>query len=163
MSAERAPVGARTTWSGLRLRRGAPTRRFAHAQPRVLAAIALGGALGAVARYMISVDSHVPDGGIPWATLWINTSGSFVLGLVATWVLERWPPTRYVRPFVGIGFCGGFTTFSTAMVEAVLLARDGFAGTAVAYVVLQMLCGLAAVIFGIAAGRMWPAHERRQG
>ena len=55
--------------------------------------------------------------GFPWATLTVNVVGSFLLGVVVTLVVERWPGDRFLRPLVAVGFCGGFTTFSTLAVE----------------------------------------------
>jgi CrcB protein len=106
----------------------APSRSAPRAAPAastrpsfgVLAAIGVGGALGSVVRYELTLGApaSVSAGGFPWTTWWINVTGSLVLGLVATMVVERWPPTRYVRPFVAIGVCGGYTTWSTFMTES---------------------------------------------
>ncbi|MDQ6928055.1 MAG: CrcB family protein, partial [Actinomycetota bacterium] len=80
-------------------------------QPSVLAAIALGGALGAPARYGIAQLITVSPGGFPWATFVTNVSGSFALGLFFAVVVERFPPTRFLRPFVATGFLGAYTTY----------------------------------------------------
>src|SRR4051794_23305189 len=69
-------------------------------QPGVLAVISLGGMLGASARYGVAQWIPTPHDRFPWATFWTNVSGSFLLGLFLVWILERFPPTRYVRPFV---------------------------------------------------------------
>jgi CrcB protein len=68
-------------------------------------------------------------------------------------MVERWPPTRFVRPFAAIGFCGGFTTFSTMMVEAAQRAQHGRAGLAAAYLLVSLVAGLLAATAGIWAGR----------
>ena len=91
----------------------------------VLVAIALGGALGAPARYEIAQLIPITPGTFPWATFWTNVSGAFVLGVFLTIVIERFPPTRFVRPFFGIGFLGAYTTFSTLAVETATLVKDG--------------------------------------
>ncbi|MCZ7527307.1 MAG: CrcB family protein [Acidimicrobiia bacterium] len=70
------------------------------------------------------------------------------------------PPTRYARPFLGIGFLGSFTTFSTFAVEADMLVRDGRAGTAAAYVLATVLVGSAAAWAGLALGRALPRRAR---
>src|ERR1035437_4152563 len=90
-----------------------------------MVAIAAGGALGTLARYELSQAVVVSANGFPWATFAVNVAGSLLLGVIITVVAERWPPTRYALPFAAIGFCGGFTTFSPLMVEAVRRAQDG--------------------------------------
>ena len=93
--------------------------------PGVLAAVAVGGALGAPARYGVAQLVHAGAGTFPWATFWTNVTGSFVLGVVVVVVARRFPSDRYLRPFVATGFLGAYTTYSTFAVEAVVLARDG--------------------------------------
>jgi fluoride exporter len=83
----------------------------------VLAMIALGGGLGSVARYLVSLAVPTHTGHFPWATFIINISGCFALGLLMVLVLKVWPAQRYVRPFFGVGFLGGYTTFSTVAVS----------------------------------------------
>ncbi len=116
----------------------------------------MGGALGTVARYAVS--RALPGGvdSFPWATFWTNVSGAFVLGVLLTLVLERWPPTRFVRPFAATGFVGAYTTWSTFMVETDELLAHGHAATALAYVSASLVVGLVAVATGIALGRLWP-------
>jgi len=122
----------------------------------VLAAIALGGALGAPARYGLARLVHVAPGGFPWATFVTNITGSFAVGLVLALVLERFPPTRYLRPFVATGFLGAYTTYSTFAVETDLLIKDGHAAVAVLYAAASLLGGFAAVWAGIWAARTLP-------
>jgi CrcB protein len=97
--------------------------------------------------------------GFPWATFGVNVIGSFVLGLVVTLVVERWPGDRFIRPLVAVGFCGGFTTFSTFAVEVDQRARHGHTGTAAAYVVASLVAGVGAALAGttLARGRLLPA------
>jgi len=134
-----------------------PSERGTRTRQRdVIAAIALGGALGAPARYGVAQLVHVSPGTFPWATFWTNVSGSFALGVVLILVLERFPPTRYVRPFVATGFLGAYTTYSTFAVETDLLVKDGHAGIAGAYVVASLAAGFAAVWAGIALARTIP-------
>jgi CrcB protein len=118
--------------------------------------------LGALVRYAILEVWPVSSGELPWSTLVINVSGSLLLGLVVTLVSERWPPTRYVRPFFGIGVCGGYTTWSTFMTEAALLVRGHRPGLALAYVALSLGAGLAATSAGIGLARRWPVEARRR-
>lgn len=135
--------------------------RGAHSPVRVLTAVAAGGALGALARYLISVGLPGDPGRFPWGTFLTNISGTLLLGFVLTVVVERFPPTRYLRPFLATGFCGAYTTFSTLAVEADLLVRDGHASAAVVYLAATTAAGLLAVTAGILAGRLLPAMEGR--
>lgn len=138
--------------------RGGRARR--RAQPDVLGAIALGGALGAPARYGVAQVIHPSPAGLPWATFWTNLSGSFALGLILALVLERFPPGRYLRPFVATGFLGAYTTYSTFAVETVLLARDGHAGVAAVYAAASLVGGFLMAWAGIWAARSVPLPRR---
>jgi CrcB protein len=129
-----------------------PGRR-AGRDPVVLGAIALGGALGAPARYGVAELVHVSPDAFPWATFWTNISGSFALGLILTLLLERFPPSRLVRPFVVTGFLGAYTTYSTFAVEGVLLAKGGHTGLALAYTAASMMGGFLVAWAGIWAAR----------
>ena len=119
----------------------------------LLAAVAVGGAAGAPARYEVSQLIPVARAGFPAATFWINVSGSFILGLLLVLILERFPPTRYVRPLLATGFLGAYTTFSTFAVETDLLAKDGHATMAIAYVAASMAAGLVAAWMGVVVAR----------
>ncbi|MFC9434810.1 fluoride efflux transporter CrcB [Nocardia sp. NPDC057030] len=79
----------------------------------VLAVIAVGGALGALARYGLTLAWPAPAGGFPWAVFMINVAGSFLLGVLMVVITEIRPAHPLVRPFLGVGVLGGFTTFST--------------------------------------------------
>ena len=133
-------------------------RRYAH--PAVLLAIALGGALGAIARYELAQAVHVPKDGFPWATFWINVSGAFVLGFFLTLVVERFPPSRFPRAFFAIGFLGAYTTLSTMAVETATLVKDGRAVLGVAYPCASIAAGLLVVYAGVVAARALPLAER---
>ena len=128
---------------------------------RVIGAVALGGALGTPARYGISSAVHVTPGTFPWGTFWTNVSGSFALGFFLALALERFPPTRYLRPFVATGFFGAYTTYSTFAVETDLLLRNGRFGVALTYVVASFGAGLAAAWLGALLTRAAPAWRRR--
>jgi CrcB protein len=122
----------------------------------VVAVIALGGALGAPARYEVAQLIHVAPGSFPWATFVTNLSGAFVLGLFLTAVVRRRPASRHLRPFFAVGFLGAFTTFSTLAVETVTLVRDGDAALGVAYLVVTVVAGLLAAYVGIVIARRLP-------
>ena len=116
-------------------------------------AVAAGGAIGTVARYEIGLAWPVASGAFPWTTLTINLVGSFVLGVVLTVVAADSVAAHRTRAFAAVGVCGGFTTFSTVMVETVLLGRDGDAGLGALYTLVSLLAGLAAVVVGVMAAR----------
>lgn len=139
-----------------------PPRRVArHVRPSILVAISIGGSLGALARYAVSRLIVSGTGSVPWSTVVINLSGSAVLGLLLTLILERWPPRRYVRPFAAIGFLGAYTTFSTYVVETDLLVKRGAALAALEYLSVSLVGGLAAVYLGIVAGRLLATGRSR--
>jgi len=129
-------------------------------RPSVLAAIALGGALGGSARYGLAQAIHVSHDTFPWATFVTNVSGSFVLGVVMALILERFPPTRYLRPFIATGFLGAYTTYSTFAVETDLLVKQGHAVMGVGYAVASLVTGFAAVWAGISIARTVPMPLR---
>ncbi len=144
--------------------------RTPRARPRgqldIVAVIALGGGLGSLARYLVSSAIPVRPGHFPWATFLINVSGCFALGLLMVLVLDVWPPRRYVRPFLGIGFLGGYTTFSTFAVEIRALAAHGSWTPADAYAVAGLVGGLAAVWCGLTTARLiagLPIGRKREG
>jgi CrcB protein len=122
-------------------------------RPGVLAAVAVGGALGAPARYGVALAVAVDPGTYPWGTFWINVSGSFALGAVLAVLLARYPSDRYRLPFLATGFLGAYTTYSTFAVETDLLVRNGRGGVALAYAGASLVAGLAAAWAGLAAGR----------
>jgi CrcB protein len=126
----------------------------------VIAAVALGGALGAPARHGISLAVHVTPGTFPWGTFWTNVSGSFALGFFLALVLERFPPTRHLRPFVATGFLGTYTTYSTFAVETDLLVRNRYLGVAFVYVVASFGAGLTAAWVGALLTRAAPRLRR---
>jgi fluoride exporter len=122
-------------------------------RPAVLGAVAVGGALGAPARYGIALAVTVTPGTFPWGTFWINIGGSFALGVALAVLLVRYPADRFVRPFLATGFLGAFTTYSTFAVETDLLVRNGHVGLALAYVAASVVGGLAAAGAGFVVGR----------
>ncbi len=117
-----------------------------------MAAVAAGGALGASARYEVG-QWLVPRGGhLPLATLFVNITGSFALGVVTVLLIERYPPSRYARPFIAVGVIGAYTTMSTLAVDTDVLVRDGHWTTATVYLFVSLIGGLAAAWGGIVLG-----------
>ena len=123
--------------------------------PTAIAAVAAGGALGAVARFLVAVWIRPAPGTIPWATLSVNVAGSLVLAGLAALTLSGRPLQGPAALLVGTGFCGALTTFSTFSVEAVALARAGHVGVAATYVALNLVACFAVtwLAFALIAGR----------
>jgi CrcB protein len=89
----------------------------AGSSPGLLAAISAGGILGAEARYALSVALPYSDRQFPWSTLVINVTGCLLIGVLMTALLSMPSPHRLVRPFLGVGVLGGYTTYSGFAVE----------------------------------------------
>jgi CrcB protein len=148
---------AKPALGGSRSRRTAYRRR---AEPDVLAAIMLGGMCGASARYGFTRWLPARPGGFPWAIFWVNVSGSFLLGLLIVLVLERFGPTRLLRPFLATGVLGAYTTMSTFLVDTAVLLKDGHVATAALYAIGSIVAGLAAAYLGVLSGRLTPPRHR---
>ncbi|RPK94461.1 MULTISPECIES: CrcB family protein [Streptomyces] len=124
-------------------------------QGRALAAIAAGGALGALARYGALVLWPGADG-FPWTVFVVDVSGCALIGVLMVLTVERGRVTHpLVRPFLGVGVLGGFTTFSTyaAGVSDLLVRQEG--AVAMAYAVATLAAALGAVWAGVVATRTW--------
>lgn len=116
--------------------------------------VALGGALGSVARYWASTLAVAAFGtAFPWGTLIVNVFGSFVIGVVGAMAAPetRWTVSDDVRVFVMVGVCGGFTTFSSFSLQTYALLLEGEVLRAVANTVLSVTLCLLAVWAGYAA------------
>jgi fluoride exporter len=126
-----------------------PDRR---GQARVLAVIAAGGAAGALARYGFSAAFPAAAGGADWATLGINAAGCAVIGLLMAIVSGIPSAHPLIRPFAVTGVLGGFTTFSTAIVDVQRYLDAGAPGTAIGYLFGTLALALAATAAGLTAG-----------
>lgn len=140
-----------------------PRRRHGRARPDVLAVIALGGMIGAAARFKLAEALPTQAGRFPWATFWTNMSGSFLLGFLLILILERFPPTRYVRPFLATGVLGAFTTMSTYTVETALVVKAGHPVTGVLYGFGSLAAGVFLAYAGIVAARLTSQRHHREG
>jgi CrcB protein len=142
-------------------------RRVLARRGDILAVIAVGGALGSLARWELAAALPPPATAFPWATFDANVSGCFALGVLMVFVTEVWPPSRYLRPFLGVGVLGGYTTFSTSMLDTRALLLSGRGDLAGTYVVASLACGLLAVWVGIVLVRtlivLARRAERRRG
>ncbi|MET7982782.1 MULTISPECIES: fluoride efflux transporter CrcB [unclassified Streptomyces] len=146
---------------------GAPVRAPArppspwHGQGQVVAAVSLGGVIGATARYGAGLLWPTPDGAFPWTTFTINVVGCAVIGVLMVLITELPTVHRLARPFFGTGVLGGFTTFSTYAVDIRKLAGSGHAATGFGYLAATLFGALAAVWLGTTAARRALARRQR--
>jgi fluoride exporter len=139
----------------VRIASRSPVREHQRSGPGVadVVAIAIGGGVGSVARYLLA--AAFPAGhGFPWAIFAVNVSGCLCLGLLMVYLLEVWPPRRFVRPFLAVGLIGGYTTFSTYAGGVLTLLTGKADALATAYALSSMAAGLVAVWSGMKAGRI---------
>jgi CrcB protein len=116
--------------------------------------IAAGSALGGLGRYLVSGAVQRLLGTLfPAGTLVVNLSGSFLLGVLLRYAVETPTLTAEMRAFLTVGFCGGYTTFSTFSYETVMLLEDGEWGRATLYAGLSVVLSLAATVLGFLAAR----------
>lgn len=116
-------------------------------------AIGAGGAVGGALRHGLNTLLVHDADEFPWSTFLENVVGSFVLGAIMVYLLDVWPPNRYLRPFVGVGLLGGFTTFSAYTSETRALLLDGEPALALLSLFLSPVLGLAAAAAGTIAAR----------
>ncbi|MBO7937320.1 MULTISPECIES: fluoride efflux transporter CrcB [unclassified Streptomyces] len=123
----------------------AQRREARRGQGPVVAAVAVGGAVGASARYGAALLWPTPVDAFPWTTFWVNVVGCAVIGVFMVVITDVWAAHRLVRPFFGTGVLGGFTTFSTYAVDIQRLVDHGRPATGLLYLAGTMLAALAAV------------------
>jgi CrcB protein len=119
---------------------------------RLVLLVALGGALGSVARWLVSgwVQRLAPSSTFPWGTFAVNAAGSFAIGLLMVLALERALISPATRVFLVTGILGGFTTFSAFSWESLALVRDAQWPAALAYMLGSLVVGFAAAFAGAA-------------
>lgn len=115
--------------------------------------MSLGGGVGGAARYGAGLLWPTPDEAFPWTTFLINAIGCALIGVLLAGIAERGATHRLVRPFLGTGILGGFTTFSTYAVDIQRLLDEDRAGTALAYLAGTLSAAFAAVWLAAAATR----------
>jgi CrcB protein len=116
--------------------------------------ISIGGVLGAVSRYLINgIHIYHYHENVPVNTLVINVAGSFLLALILTTAIEVWEFDADLRIGITTGFLGAFTTFSALCKETVGLLNEGFYFSAISYITVSTMLGLAAAYFGIVLAR----------
>ncbi|HYF71931.1 MAG TPA: fluoride efflux transporter CrcB [Nocardioides sp.] len=119
----------------------------------VLPAIALGGMAGAGARHAAAERWPTATDGMPWTTLGVNAVGCLLIGVLMVVVMEVGGTHPLLRPFVGVGVLGGFTTFSTYAVDTVSLVDAGRPAVALGYGAGTLLVALVAVAAGVLVAR----------
>lgn len=127
--------------------------RESRSQRAVLAVIAVGGMAGASARHGFELAWPTSSGGMPWATFTINASGCLLIGVLMVFVVEVGGAHPLVRPFLGVGLLGGFTTFSTYTVEVIGLVTGNRPVLALGYLFGTALSALVAVATGVFLAR----------
>jgi len=119
-----------------------------------IAAVASGGAVGSVLRFLVGNWFLQRVGpGFPWGTLTINVSGALLIGVVMQLAQTRVGLSPYARVFLATGILGGYTTFSAFAYETYLLSRDAFSFQSVWYAFGSVLAGVAAAFVGIVLAR----------
>jgi fluoride exporter len=118
--------------------------------------VGTGGLLGSVARYVTvrSISERIPTI-FPYGTLTVNILGSFILGIVYGVALRKTDMSENIKLFLGVGFCGGYTTFSSLAWESVALFNQKMAGTSLLYLGISMVTGILALITGIWLSRFF--------
>lgn len=131
---------------------------------RVVAVVSAGGVVGSLARWGLATTLPGARGSLPWATLTVNVVGSLLLGLLLGSLTLARRPHPLLRPALGTGVLGGFTTFSTFSAESRDLLATGHPATAAAYVALTLVVGLLAALLGlqVAAAAHRTATEGRR-
>lgn len=120
-------------------------------------AVATGGALGSVMRYLVGIGSGRAFGtDFPWGTLIINVTGSFLIGLFAALFATRWNLPQAVRIFLTVGICGGYTTFSTFSLDAWFLIERGQTWASGAYMIASVALSVAALVAAMQIIRALP-------
>lgn len=128
----------------------------------VIAFVALGGALGALTRHGLDTLWPPTAPGVSWTILAINVTGSLLIGLLMESIAHHSPRNRYVRPFWGVGFLGGYTTFSAYAMDVVTALERGAPQIALAYLTLTLVGALTAAWAASAlAHRVFTHHEGR--
>ena len=113
--------------------------------------VAAGGAVGSAGRYALSLAG--PGGhGFPWPTLVVNLVGALALGVLAGALSRRPTASPLLRPFLGTGVLGGFTTFSALTVEVADRTGTGHALLAATYLAVTLVGGVALALVGVAVG-----------
>lgn len=121
---------------------------------KVILAIAAGGAIGAVLRHLVNMQSLLWFGpGFPWSTLFVNIVGSFLMGVLVETSALVWSPGPALRAMIAVGFLGALTTFSSFSLDTAALYGRGELLTAFVYVVVSVVLSIGAFFLALAVVR----------
>jgi len=126
--------------------------------PRVIADISVGGALGALARYGLGQAIPAAKLGFPWNTFTVNILGCLAMGILTSYLLGG-RPHPWARPLAVTGYLGGFTTFSHLIDGVYTLGDGGRAGLGIGYAAASVVLGWIAIAAGLVLGRKIPHHD----
>jgi fluoride exporter len=163
MESQNTPLAAGLVDPDVDLRVPGQRRELGEHPVAVLGSIAVGGVAGSLARYGLGVVFPRDPGGWPWATWGINVTGCLLIGVLMALLSEVWTGQRLLRLFLGAGVLGGFTTFSTAMLDVQQLVEEGAAGLGLLYLAGTVAAAMIAVITGSGTTRWALNVVRREG
>ncbi|MEJ8308961.1 fluoride efflux transporter CrcB [Agrobacterium larrymoorei] len=116
--------------------------------------VAVGGAIGSVARYLVGLwATRLAGPHFPWGTLTVNVVGAFAIGLLVEMVARRFDASTEMRAFIVTGILGGFTTWSSFTLDTMVLFERGEIGLSALYLLASLLVSFAAIFAGLALGR----------
>jgi fluoride exporter len=122
-------------------------REVRQMNPQFILAVAIGGAMGSVARYLVAIGVGRAFGTkFPWGTLIINVTGSFLIGAFTGLFALKWDLPQAMRIFLTVGICGGYTTFSTFSLDAFYLMERGELIAAGSYIIASVVLSIAALV-----------------
>jgi len=125
--------------------------------PQLIVAVAIGGAIGSVTRYLVGIGSGKLFGvGFPWGTLIINVTGSFLIGAFVGLFATKSDLPQVARVFLTVGICGGYTTFSTFSLDAWYLIERGQTAASTAYMLGSVVLSVAALVAALHLIRALP-------
>ena len=116
--------------------------------------VGAGGFLGSIARYLTSrsVDGKI-NSIFPYGTLTVNIIGSFILGLIYSWIARKADGSENLKLLLATGFCGGFTTFSAFAFENLNMLGQKMSGISAIYIIVSLIFGVLAVMAGVILGK----------
>src|SRR5579862_3146865 len=127
--------------------RAAPYSLKERMNPQFILAVAIGGGVGTVARYFVGIETgRLLGTDFPWGTLIINITASFLIGAFAGLFAHKWALSQATRIFLTVGFCGGFSTFSTFTLDAWYLVQRGQVVAAIMYMIASAAFSTAALV-----------------